>query len=129
MGPPEVVDRESAILPRARGGREFRPRCGNFIPGTLQFQTVTPTWSPPRLQIYESEYPGRLMEWVNIVFARDDLHVCAVSPAAVCALRESDSINNPRLAPHYTGTVRYQERITRPASAPLEQTPIEAIRH
>ena len=103
--------------------REFRPRCGNVIPGTLQFQTVAPAWSPPRLQIYESGHAGRLMEWVNSVFARGDLHACAVSPAAVCALRESDSINNPLLAPHYTVTVIYQERITLAASAPLDQTP------
>ena len=106
--------------------REYRPRCGNVIPGTLQFQTVAPTWSPPRLQISESDHPGRLMEWVNSVFARDDLHVCAVSPAAVCALRESDSMNNPLLAPHYTVTVLYQERLTPAASAPRDQTPSAA---
>ena len=106
--------------------REYRPRCDNVIPGTRQFQTVAPAWSPPRLQIYESEHPARLMEWVNTLFARADLHVCAVSPAAVCALRESDSMNNPLLMPHYSITVIYQERITPTASELIDPSAVAA---
>jgi hypothetical protein len=75
---------------------------------------------PPRLQILESEYPDRLMQWVSNLLARDDLHLVAVSPAAVCALRESDSTNNPLLMPHYTVTVVYQERITSAACEPVD---------
>ena len=92
--------------------RVFRPRCGNVDPTTGLFETIAPSWSPPRLQILESEHAGRLMQWVSNLLARDDLHVVAVSPAAVCALRESDSMNNPLLMPHYTVTVIYQDRIT-----------------
>ena len=82
---------------------------------------VPACWSPPRLQILQSEHADRLMQWVNNLLARDDLHVCAVSPAAVCALRESDSMNNPLLMPHYTITVIYQERITSAACEPVDQ--------
>jgi hypothetical protein len=92
--------------------RDYRPRCGRVISGTHQFETVAPSWSPPRLQILESEHPDRLMQWVSTLLARDDLHVVAVSPAAVCALRESDSTNNPLLMLHYTITIIYQDRIT-----------------
>ena len=91
--------------------REYRPRCGKINPETGQFETVAPSWSPPRLQILQSEHPDRLMQWVSTLLARDDLHVVAVSPAVVCALRESDSMNNPLLMPHYTVTVIYQDRL------------------
>jgi hypothetical protein len=64
------------------------------------------------------------MQWVSTLLARDDLHVCAVSPAAVCALRESDSMTNPLLMPHYTITVICQERITLAAS---EQVDLSAV--
>jgi hypothetical protein len=104
--------------------RGYRPRCGSVISGTHQFETVAPSWSPPRLQILESEHPDRLMQWVSNLLARDDLHIVAVSPAAVCALRESDSMNNPLLMPHYTVTVIYQERIT---SAASEQVDLSAV--
>ena len=100
--------------------RAYRPRCGNVNRQTGQFETVAPSWSPPRLQILESEHPDRLMQWVSTLLARDDLHVCAVSPAAVCALRESDSMNNLLLMPHYTITVIYQERITAAACEPVD---------
>ena len=100
--------------------RDYRPRCGRVISGTHQFETVAPSWSPPRLQILQSEHPDRLMQWVSNLLARDDLHVVAVSPAAVCALRESDSTNNPLLMPHYTVTVIYQERITSAACEPVD---------
>jgi hypothetical protein len=99
--------------------REYRPRCGKINPETGQFGTVVPSWSPPRLQILESEHADRLMQWVSNLLARDDLHVVAVSPAAVCALRESDSTNNPLLMPHYTVTVIYQERS--PEAAPVNR--------
>jgi hypothetical protein len=101
--------------------RVFRPRCGNVDPTTGLFETIAPSWSPPRLQILESEHADRLMQWVSNLLARDDLHICAVSPAAVCALRESDSMNNPLLMPHYTITVIYQDRITPAASEPVDQ--------
>jgi hypothetical protein len=45
----------------------------------------------------------------------------ADTPAAVCALRESDSMNNLLLMPHYTGTVIYQERITSAVCEPVDQ--------
>jgi hypothetical protein len=45
------------------------------------------------------------MQWVSTLLARDDLHVCAVSPTAVGALRASDSMNTPLLMPHDTITV------------------------
>ena len=102
--------------------REYRPRCGNVNRQTGQLETVPPSWSPPRLQILESEHAGRLMQWVSNLLARDDLHICAVSPAAVCALRESDSMNNPLLMPHYTITVIYQDRIASAACARVDQT-------
>ena len=91
--------------------RDYRPRCGRVISGTLQFETVAPSWSPPRLQILQSEHADRLMQWVSNLLARDDLHIVAVSPAAVCALRESDSTNNPLVMPHYTVTVICQDRL------------------
>ena len=100
--------------------RVFRPRCGNVDPTTGLFETIAPSWSPPRLQILESEHSDRLMQWVSNLLARDDLHLVAVSPAAVCALRESDSTNNPLLMPHYTVTVVYQERITSAACEPVD---------
>jgi hypothetical protein len=100
--------------------RVFRPRCGNVDPTTGLFETIAPSWSPPRLQILESEHADRLMQWVSNLLARDDLHLVAVSPAAVCALRESDSTNNPLLMPHYTVTVVYQERITSAACEPVD---------
>jgi hypothetical protein len=43
-----------------------------------------------------------------------------VSPAAVCALRESDSMTNPLLMPHYTITVIYQDRVTPLASEQVD---------
>jgi hypothetical protein len=96
--------------------REYRRRCGKINREAGQFETVAPSWSPPRLQILESEHADRLMQWVSNLLARDDLHIVAVSPAAVCALRESDSMTNPLLMPHYTITVIYQDRITPTAS-------------
>jgi hypothetical protein len=102
--------------------RDYRPRCGRVVSGTHQFETVPPSWSPPRLQILQSEYPDRLMQWVSTLLARDDLHACAVSPAAVGALHGSDSMSNPLLMPHYTITVIYQERITPPPCEPVDQT-------
>jgi hypothetical protein len=48
-----------------------------------------------------------------------DLYVCAVSPAVVCALRESDSTNNPLLMPHSTITVIYQDRL--PDATPADR--------
>jgi hypothetical protein len=99
--------------------RVIRPRCGNVDPTTGLFETIAPSWSPPRLQILESEHAGRLMQWVSTLLARDDLHVVAVSPAAVCALRESDSTNNPLLMPHYTVTVIYQDRL--PEAVPVDR--------
>jgi hypothetical protein len=99
--------------------REYRLRCGNVNRQTGQFETVAPSWSPPRLQILQSEHADRLMQWVSNLLARDDLHVVAVSPAAVCALRESDSTNNPLLMPHYTVTVIYQDRL--PEAVPVDR--------
>jgi hypothetical protein len=99
--------------------RDYRPRCGRVVSGTHQFETVAPCWSPPRLQILQSEHPDRLMQWVSNLLARDDLYVVAVSPAAVCALRESDSMNNPLLMPHYTITVIYQDRL--PEAVPVDR--------
>jgi hypothetical protein len=99
---------------------DYRPCCGRVVSGTHQFETVAPSWSPPRLQILQSAHPDRLMQWVSNLLARDDLYVVAVSPAAVCALRESDSTNNPLLMPHYTVTVIYQERVTPPASEQVD---------
>ncbi len=64
------------------------------------------------------------MQWVSNLLARDDLHVVAVSPAAVCALRESGSMTNPLLMPHYTVTVIYQDRIT-----PLAFEQVDPFRH
>jgi hypothetical protein len=98
--------------------REYRARCGKVNPATGLFETVPPSWSPPRLQILESEHANRLMQWVSNLLARDDLHIVAVSPAAVCALRESDSMNNPLLMAHYTITIIYQLR-TAPAATEL----------
>jgi hypothetical protein len=106
--------------------REYRPRCGKIIPGTNQFETVAPSWSPPRLQILESEHSDRLMQWVSNLLGRDDLHVCAISPASVCALRESDSVNNPLLMPHYTITIIYQLRTTPDASEQLDPSAVAA---
>jgi hypothetical protein len=106
--------------------RDFRPRCGRVISGTHQFETVAPSWSPPRLQILQSEYPDRLMQWVTTLLARDDLHICAVSPAAVCAVRESDSVNNPLLTPHYTITIIYQLRTTPATSEQLDPSAVAA---
>jgi hypothetical protein len=97
----------------------FRPRLHPRPDGSMA--QVPPCWSPPQLQILQSEYADRLMQWVSNLLARDDLHICAVSPAAVCALRESDSMNNPLLMPHYTITVIYQDRITPAASEPVDQ--------
>ena len=91
--------------------REYRARCGKIDPETGRFETIAPAWSPPRLQILESEHADRLMQRVSTLLARDDLHIVAVSPAAVCALRESDSMNNPLLMPHYTVTVIYQDQM------------------
>jgi hypothetical protein len=104
--------------------REYRARCGKINPATGLFETIAPSWSPPRLQILQSEHSGRLMQWVSTLLARDDLHVCAVSPAAVCTLRESDSMNNPLLMPHYTVTVIYQDRM---APAAFEQVNSSAV--
>jgi hypothetical protein len=91
--------------------KNYRPTSGPLIPGTNCFEQIPPTWGPPQIQIYDSEHAGRVMEWVNTLLIRPDIHVCAVSPAAVCALRESDSMNNPLLMPHFTVTVIYQERL------------------
>jgi hypothetical protein len=106
--------------------RMFRPRCGNVDPTTGLFETIAPYWSPPRLQILESEHADRLTEWVNTLLAREDLHVVAVSPAAVCALRESDSVNTPLLMPHYTITIIYQVRTTPAASEQLDPSAVAA---
>jgi hypothetical protein len=100
------------------------PICGRVISGIHQFETVAPSWSPPRLQILESEHADRLMQWVSNLLARDDLHICAVSPATVCTLRESDSMNNPLLMPHYTIPVIYQLRTAPGAS---EQVDLSAV--
>jgi hypothetical protein len=78
---------------------------------TRRVHPVAPSWSPPWLQILESEHADRLMQWVSNLLARDDLHIVAVSPATVSALYESDSTNNPLLTPHYTITVIYQDRM------------------
>ena len=102
----------------------FRPRLHPCPDGSMaQFP---PCWSPPRLQILQSEHADRLMAWISNLLARDDLHICAVSPAAVCPLRESDSMDNPLLMPHYTITVIYQERITLAASEPLDPSAVAA---
>ena len=102
----------------------FRSRLHPRPDGSMA--QVQACWSPPRLQILQSEHADRLMQWVSNLLARDDLHVCAVSPAAVCALRESDSINNPLLMPHYTITVIYQERITPTASELIDASAVAA---
>ena len=104
--------------------REYRARCGKINPETGRFETIVPSWSPQRLQILESEHADRLMQWVSTLLARDDLHIVAVSPATVCALRESDSMNNPLLMPHYTVTVIYQDRM---APAEYEQVDSSAL--
>jgi hypothetical protein len=91
-----VIPFRSRLHPRPDGSMAQVPAC----------------WSPPRLQILQSEHADRLMQWVSNLLVRDDLHIVAVSPAAVCALRESDSMNDPLLMPHYTITVIYQDRIT-----------------
>ena len=98
----------------------FRPQFQPCPDGSMA--RVPTCWSPPRVQIYESEHADRLMEWVNALLARDDPHVCAVSPAAVCAFRESDSINNTLLTPHFTITVIYRVRITPAASELVDQS-------
>ncbi|MGH2617813.1 MAG: hypothetical protein ACRDJC_21500, partial [Thermomicrobiales bacterium] len=111
-GPPRHErERPMNLLANASIKRHWND-TGKIIPGTHCCEVIPPEWSPPRVQIYDSEHAGRVMEWVNILLSRPDIHVCAVSPAAVCALRESDSMNNPLLMPHYTVTVIYQERIT-----------------
>jgi hypothetical protein len=97
--------------------KTYRPTSGPLIPGANSFEQIPPAWGPPRVQIYDSEHAGRITEWVITLLIRPDIHVCAVSPAAVCALRESDSMSNPPLMPHYTVTVIYQERIAPAAQA------------
>jgi hypothetical protein len=52
--------------------------------------------------------------------------IITVSPAAVCALRESDSVNNPLLTAHYTITVIYQVRTTPAASEQLDASALAA---
>jgi hypothetical protein len=102
----------------------FRPQLHPRPDGSMA--QVPACWSSPRIQIYESEHAGRLMAWVNTLLARDDLHVCAVSPAAVCALRESDSVNNPLLTPHYTITITYQLWTAPAASEQLDPSAVAA---
>jgi hypothetical protein len=72
------------------------------------------------------EVADRLIQWVSTLLARDDLHVCAVSPAAVCGLCESDSMTNPLLMSHYTITVIYQDRIAPPASKQVDPSAVAA---
>jgi hypothetical protein len=105
------------LLDTARIKRHW-PDSGKVIPGTNCFEKIAPEWGPPQIQIYDSEHAGRIMEWVNTLLIRPDVHVCAVSPAAVCALRESDSMSNPLLIPHFSVTVIYQERL------PVDAAPI-----
>jgi hypothetical protein len=102
----------------------FRPQLHPRPDGSMA--QVPACWSSPRIQIYESEHAGRLMEWVNALLARDDLHVRAVSPAAVCALRESDNMNNRLLMPHYTITIIYQLRTAPAASEQLDPSAVAA---
>ncbi len=100
--------------------REFRPTVGTVIPGTHCFEEVPPRWSPPRLQIYEDERPGWVMEAVSTLLASPDVHVIAVSPAALTATPEIGSHSgNPTgvWSPLYAVTVIYQNRLPESAAA------------
>ena|SRR5688500_1333095 len=115
---PQTIRRSTATLKSARP-MTWRPTGGWPRSPNTTAASIPACWSPPRLQILQSENPDRLMQWVSNLLARDDLHIVAVSPAAVCALRESDSMNNPLLTPHYTITVIDQDRL--PEAAPADR--------
>jgi hypothetical protein len=86
----------------------------------------TAACSVPASPARSSRFRKRACGPLCALLARDDLHVVAVSPAAVCALRESDSVNNPLLMPHYTITVIYQVRTTPAASEQLDPSAVVA---
>lgn len=67
-------------------------------------------WHTPVMQIIAHTDEDWVSAEVNRVLGDRDLRIIGVSPAAVVALRESDSLNNPLLQPHYAVTVLYQAR-------------------
>lgn len=93
--------------------RDYRPRCGKLIPGTNTFETIAPLWGPPQVQVYEDERVGWIMESVNTLMARPDVHVCAIAPVALTATPEIGRHSGEPTGvwqPHYAITVIYQAR-------------------
>jgi hypothetical protein len=91
--------------------REHLPRCGAIVPGTHQFKTVMPFWSPPQVQILEGVSSVLVAQEVSKLLANEDIHVCAVSPAAI-----SMAGTGTETYSWIAITVIYQDRI-KPAAA------------
>jgi hypothetical protein len=76
------------------------------------------------VQIFEDERMGWVMDAVNTLLARPDVHVCAVSPAAVCATPEIGRHSGEPTgvwAPYFVITVIYQQRTEQPAAEPVPE--------
>lgn len=83
-------------------------------------EPVPSCWGPPKVQIYEDERMGWVMDQVNILLARPDVHVCAISPAAVCATPEISGYSGEPTGvwtPYFAITVIYQQRLAESAQA------------
>ena len=105
--------------------REFRPRCGSFVPGTHQLEQIPPSWSPPKILICHHESAARVEADVIRLFGDPDIHVVAVSPATVTATPEIGEYSGALTGiwnPHFAITVIYQDRLPAAAIASAEQS-------
>jgi len=92
--------------------REYRPRCGKINPQTGQFETIPPSWSPPQVQILEGVSSVLVGQEVSRLLADEDIHICAVSPAAISMAGTGTETYS------WTAiTVIYQDRLPEPAPA------------
>lgn len=100
----------------------FKPEL-RFLPDGAS-QRVPSCWGPPQVQIFEDERAGWVMEAVNTLLARPDVHVCAVSPAAVCATPEIGRHSGEPTgvwSPSFAITVIYQQRTPQAAAVPISE--------
>ena len=104
--------------------REYRPRCGNVIPGTNHFETVAPAWSPPKVEIFSHDHAERVEAGVIRLFADPDIHVVAVSPATITATPEISQYSGKETGiwnPYFAVTVIYQDRLPAVAVDPINE--------